>query len=487
MVIGNSEEKNLIHNVIDFIIDKQNISDCLAPEIPSEILKQIEIFPQEGETMAQLSFELCNNIVPYCSNFHSSAFVGFPDAGNSMAGLLGSIVSDLLQQNLINATFCSPMGTRVEMVVIKWLRQLVGYEVFNNNSVETVGGIVTTGGTLSNTVAMLLARIHKSHESYINGITNPDEFAVVVPQGIDHYSITSALHWTGCGKQIIEVPTQNYRYDLNALKKTLEQYKKRIMCVVAYAGDSRTMTIEDLQGVYNIVKNTDEDIWLHVDACNGFCLCFSEVLRNKLKGIHLWDSISMDPHKMMMLPYTASVLLVKKPADMIAIRTKSDLIMNDGMSLGEITPFLGSKPWMSLKIWCVMKQYGINGLGQIMERRYSLAQYLRKKLLSRSDFKVINPVDGFSVVFMYCPKNINLSIDKINQLNLLIYEKMLKEKKFYLHQFSLIDQYSEMADGAVVHPLRFFSGNETLTEERIDEIIEYVAQKGREICEKGIY
>ncbi len=486
MLIENVEEKKLIHNMIDFIVDKQ-VDTCLAPEIPDEISFQIGNFPKKGETISQLYSEICTNIVPFCSDFHNSSFMGFPDAGNSIAGLLGAVASDFLQQNLINATFCSPIGTVVEMAVIKWLRQLIGYSVTDEKSVENVGGIITTGGTLSNSVAMLLARIRKSPESYINGIKNPKEFAVVVPQGIDHYSITGALHWTGCGRQIIEVPTKEFRYNLDELKKTLKEHKNRVMCVVAYAGDSRTMTIEDLKGVYNVVKNVDKNIWLHVDACNGFCFCFSDVLKNKLNGIQLWDSISMDPHKMMMLPYTASVLLVREPSDMVKIRTKSDLIMNDGMSLGEITPFLGSKSWMSLKIWCVMKQYGVDGLGKVMERRYELAQYLNKKLLKRSDFKVLNQVDGFSVVFMYYPEKLDFDIDKINSINVLIYKKMLEEKNFYLHQFPLVDQYAIVSDGAVLKPLRFFSGNENISETKIDEVIEYVVRKGEDVCEKGIY
>lgn len=487
MAFVNVEEKELLHSLIDFVMEKQDTASCLGNEIIDDDLNDITLFPKKGESLSNLYQNICEKIIPCCSDFHNSSFMGFPDSGNSMAGMMGAICSDLLQQNLINATFCSPIGTRIEMAVIKWFRKLIGYEVARDDSVENIGGIVTTGGTLSNTIAMLLARIHKLPKSYVNGVTNPDNFAVVVPQGIDHYSITSALLWTGCGKQVIEVPTANYRYDLNALREILEKNKEKIMCVVAYAGDSRTMTIEDLEAVYNIVKSVDERIWLHLDACNGFCFSFSEKLKYKLKGINLWDSISMDAHKMMMIPYTASILLVRNQESMTSIRSKSDLIMNDGMSLGEITPFLGSKSWMSFKIWCVMKKYGVEGLGKVMERRYELAKYLQKKLLSSPDFKILNEVDGFSVVFLYCPDRFHLNKGGMNCLNILIYKKMLEERKFYLHQFPLIDQCLIVSDRETVYPLRFFSGNELLTEEKIDEMIEYVIKIGEEIYEKGIY
>ena len=486
MSFVHSKERELLHHIIDYVMEKENTS-CLGEEITEEVLKNVSTFPVQGKTMEELYQEITEDIIPYCSDFHNPTFMGFPDAGNSMAGMLGSVTADLLQQNLLNATFCSPMGTRIEMAVIKWFRRLVGYEVIQEDSVENVGGIVTTGGTLSNTAAMLLARIRKSPESYVNGIIEPKKFAVVVPKGIDHYSITSALHWIGCGRQVIEVPTENYHYNFKALKEALEVHKENIMCVVAYAGDSRTMTVENLEAVHNIVKSIDEKIWLHLDACNGFCLAFSNKLKEKLQGMEKWDSISMDPHKMMMMPYTASILLVKDSTYTTAIRSKCDLIMNDGMSLGEITPFLGSKSWMSLKIWCVMKQYGIEGLGKVIEKRHEMAKYLQRKLASRLDFKVLNQVDGFSVVFMYCPKDCKLTLKELNRLNIIIYEKMLEEKKFYLHQFPITDQCAVVSEREMVYPLRFFSGNELLSVELIDEMIDRVAQKGEEIYEKGIY
>ena len=84
------------------------------------------------------------------------------------------------------------------------------------------------------------------------------------------------------------------------------------MCVVAYVGDSRTMSIDNLQEIYNIVKGEDENIWLHADACHGFSLAFSKKLKSKVKGLELFDSISTDPHKVLMIPYTLSALLIKK-------------------------------------------------------------------------------------------------------------------------------------------------------------------------------
>ena len=99
-------------------------------------------------------------------------------------------------------------------------------------------------------------------------------------------------------------------------------------------------------------------IWLHADACHGFSLGFSDTLKHKIKGIERFNSITTDPHKVMNSPYTISALLVRDPAVMKTISSTSDLIMQEDFAFGQITPFLGSRPWMSLKLWFVMKNLG---------------------------------------------------------------------------------------------------------------------------------
>ena len=69
------------------------------------------------------------------------------------------------------------------------------------------------------------------------------------------------------------------------MKKTIEKYKGKIMAVVCYVGDSRTMTIENLKEVYSIVKELDPNIWLHADACHGFSLAFSNKLKKRIQKL----------------------------------------------------------------------------------------------------------------------------------------------------------------------------------------------------------
>lgn len=440
--------------------------------------------PDTGTAVEKLIKKFEENYLPFCSNFSSPYFMGFPDAGNSLYGLIGSIFSDMLQQNLINSNFCSPIATLMEINVIQWLRNFVGYDCKHVEYIDDVGGIITAGGTMSNTIAMMLARESHKINTMITGVKNPDDFKVIIPKNIAHYSISSSLQWIGCGNNIIEVETAEYRYSISSLKKALKKYKGKIMAVVLYAGDSRTMTIEHIETIYNIVKNYDSTIWIHADACNGFCLSFSEKYKHLLNGIDKCDSITLDPHKMMQLTYTASCLLVRNPNALKLIKTKSDLIMTEKLAFGQITPFLGSKSWMSLKLWFAMRGLGKNGLEKNINNKYDLTQQFKHILMSSNDFVVLNEVQAFSICFMYIGNQSVSNINEINNINKLIYNEIMKEGIYYLHQFPLIDDKKVLTNGDILYPLRFFSGNEYLTINDIKQLIKYIRNKGKQIINK---
>ena len=445
-------------------------------------LENLTKLPVNGLSVDKTIEEFNKDILPYCTNFASSKFMGFPDAGNTISGITGSIISDFMQQNIINSSFCAPIATFTEIAVIKWLRELIGYPITVINNIWDVGGIITYGGTGSNTTALLLARENFKKGTMEKGVRNPKNYKVIIPKGIGHYSIKSGLMWIGCGANVIEVDTKDFKYDLDKLKETLIKYKGKVMCVVAYVGDSRTMTIDNLEKIHDLVKSIDENIWLHADACHGFSLAFSKKLKNKIKGLELFDSISTDPHKVLAVPYCISALLVKNPQKMKLITSTSDLIMQEDFAYGQITPFIGSKSWVSLKIWFSIKSLGINGYAKIIEKRVAMAKYLKEEIDKTEDFVVINDVDINSVVFMYIG-NIKNDIERLNNLNLSIYNKIMEEGEYYLHKFTIPDNKGIIKKDTILIPLRYMSGNDNVTKKNISDMIKYIRKIGMKIEE----
>ena len=483
----NKEEvKKELNKVIDIGVNFKCQENFAQNKFTEEQIQELLEMPIEGIELDKLIEKFKKEILPYCSNFSTINFMGFPDAGNSIAGLSGAFFSDLLQQNLINSSFCAPIATFMEIAVIKWLRELVGYNIKPIKNIYDVGGIITYGGTGSNATAMLLARENHIKNTMSNGVTNPNDYKVIIPNGIGHYSIKSSCMWLGCGDNIIEVPTNNFKYDLEKLREVIKNNKGKIMCVVAYVGDSRTMSIENLQEVYEVVKSEDKNIWLHADACHGFSLAFSEKLKNKIKGLELFDSISTDPHKVLMIPYTLSALLIKEPDKIKMISSTSDLIMQEPYAFGQITPFIGSKSWISLKAWFVLKNLGVREIGNIIERRHNMAMFLGDEINKSNDFVLLNDININSVVFMYVgnKNNIKYNIDELNNINKQIKETIDDEKIYYLHQFSIPDNLGVLQKNTVVYPLRYMSGNDNIQQSDIKKMLSYVRKKAEEIVNK---
>lgn len=470
--------KEAINIGLNFKLDSKVNEKHFTKSMIDDLLK----LPLDGSNTDKVLNEFYDEILPYCTNFSSNNFMGFPDAGNSIAGITGSIISDFMQQNLINSSFCAPIATFTEIAVINWLREIIGYKISNIENIWDVGGIITYGGTGSNTTAMLLARENYNKNTMWLGVRNPEDYKIIIPKGIGHYSIRSASMWIGCGDNIIEVDTIDFKYDLKKLKKALKENKGKVMCVVAYVGDSRTMTIDHLKDIYELVKSIDKNIWLHADACHGFSLAFSNKLKHKIAGIELFDSISTDPHKVLAIPYCISALLVKDPEKMKLITSTSDLIMQEDFAYGQITPFIGSKSWISLKLWFAIKSIGIKGYGKIIEKRCMMANYLKKKLEESNEFVVLNDVNINSVVFMYVKdkKHYN-DVNDLNSLNLAIYNKMLSDGKYYLHKFTIPDNKGVIKKDYTLTSLRYMSGNDNITKTDINDMIKYIKKIAKEV------
>ena len=267
------------------------IRDLLVDELPDH--------PTAPDAVLKL---FVDEVLPLCKNEASPRFLGFGDTGDDPAALAGAILAMLTQQNLINQSFDSPSATFIEIAVLRWLRTLLGFAnppVSNVLTVWDVGGVITHGGTASNTAAMMLAREEKVPGTMQGGVVDADQFGVIVPHGISHYSTASALTWIGVGARTVAVDTRGFRYDLVRLKETLHAHRGRIMAVVAYAGDSRTQTVDDLCAVHEVVREADPRIWLHADACWGLVCALSPRLRPLINGIELFDSVTVDPHKVM--------------------------------------------------------------------------------------------------------------------------------------------------------------------------------------------
>ncbi|OKJ52622.1 pyridoxal phosphate-dependent decarboxylase family protein [Streptomyces sp. CB02261] len=467
---------------VDFKLDDQVTRKRLAPAEIRDLL--VTDLPVEPTCVPAVVQELVDTVLPMCNNEASPRFLGFGHTGADVAALAGGLLALFAQQNLINQSFAAPSATFTEIAVIRWLRDLIGFTNPAAADVKTVwdvGGVTTYGGTGSNTTAMMLARENLAPGTMHNGVTDATRMHIVVPAGIGHYSVKSALEWIGCGGRIIEVPTSGYRYDLTALEHTLKERRGEVMSVVAYTGDSRTHTVENLRAVHDITRAIDPRIWLHADACWGLMCAFAPELAHKLTGIENFDSVTVDPHKVMDIPYAMSALLVRDPASLRLVSSYSDLIMQEDFAFGQVTPFIGTKEWSSVKLWAMMRAHGRRGLADLMRRRLITTRTFTGLVDDNSRLLRLNDPDMTAVVFMYLPTGhdpLRPDVERINAISKAIHARILEEGRWHFHQFSLPDDTGRIQQDATLHPLRFMGNNGRITESHMRDALAYVTGLG---------
>lgn len=459
----------LVGALIEFKLSQKPIP-ALSKSVEDELLGFS--ISNEGENLRNITAQFIREVVPQCSNFSNPAFLGFPDSGNGMAALLGSVAADFLNANLINQTFCAPAASLIEMGMLNWLRTEVGYESRKVSTAVEIAGCFTNGGTISNAIAMIAAR-EKFRAS--RRVDSSKRGIIVVPETISHYSIRASNFWIGADADVVVCPSREFRYDLEALDRCLSEHGANVMAIVSYACDSRTGTIDRFREIAHLRDRHSHEAWLHVDACHGFPLLFDEILRKKLYGIELADSITLDPHKVLMVPYTLSAVLFRSINGFRALRTKSDLIMSEPYSLGQTTPLIGSKSWISLKLWFQLKAFGRNGLRDLVRGRHEQATALAEKLASRADFVVLAKPDNNAVVFQYIGQAPAIIEPACSELNRAIHAHLLSAGLSHVHTFPL---YVNGESEAPVFPLRIYFGNPSTTEDETAALIDTIAATG---------
>ena len=494
----------LVNKAVELGLDFKNgilfENGLVNPKSQSEISNQIyEDLPQESIPFHKLLEEYKNKVLDGSVNWSWKGFMAFPDSGNSIAANIGHFMQGMSQQNLCNSRHISPTATFVEIQIINWLRQLLGFDVQRNpKSLFEIGGVYAPGGVLSNTIALLVARENKFKECIKKGIrVDTSKFKMVLPKGIGHYSSRAAMGWLGLGTDnvVFVDTTPNFTLNQEFLKEEIKKAKKKgetIFCVTAYAGDSRSMAIDDFKALSDITRK--EGIWLHADACHGSSLAFSDKLRPMIKGLEYADSVTLDPHKVFWSPYNLSYVLFRDVAALKPVSGVSDLITNEEFSFGQISPFLGSWGFHGLKLWFTIKHMGLKNIGKYIDLRKIRAEYLHGKLSNLNGFYRFNDVTINSVIFLYMPDEYRLGILKgndemvilVNDLNKNIRERLFESENYFVHTFIVPDFANVLGLGNQIEwqVLRVMIGNPLTDEKTLDSFLEVLGKVAKEEYKK---
>ena len=316
--------------------------------------------------------------------------------GRQGKAVLGDLLAVMLNNSMYTYKVAGPQ-VGIEQEIIRKSCDLIGYGSKSN-------GTFPTGGSMSNYMAMVMARDAKDPNSRLDGMSKP---IVVYTSKESHYSIAKNASFSGIGRNNIRYIQADSKGKM--IPEKLEAQINADMregfiptFVNVTAGTTVLGAFDPIDKIADITEKYK--IWLHVDGayCGG--VIFSSKYKHLAMGIERSQSFSYNAHKMLGTPLTCSIILVndKKQLHDSFSNDADYLYQTDGddFNLGK-TSFQCGRRNDALKFWTLWKSVGTNGLKQIVDQQFELADVALEYIRSNSDYTLYSFDDSISVCFNY--------------------------------------------------------------------------------------
>jgi len=345
-----------------------------------------EPLPRDPQSVGDVLARLERDVLPDCNRLTHPRSMGHQVSAPLPVAVWTEALTAAVNQS--GAVWeMSPVGTVIETQVVRWMCALAGFGA-------DAGGTFTSGGTEATFAGLLAARQFAMPDAWTNGVgANPP---VVVCGEHSHYGVSRAIGELGVGtNHAVVIPSRDYRMDTEALARELarlEREGRKVMAVVATAGTTATGSFDDLDAIGRLCE--ERGIWLHVDGAHGASALLSAAHRHRLAGIDRARSIAWDPHKMMLMPLTASVVLVKDEADLEAAFSQRAPYLfhaSDGRRWDQgLRSFTCSRRIDAFKVWVAIQRHGAEGFGAIYDHLCANASALHAAVCARPDFEALH-------------------------------------------------------------------------------------------------
>lgn len=320
--------------------------------------------------------------------------------------------------------FTGPGPVRMENQLLRWVADLVGYPA------EAAGNIAS-GGSIANLVAIATAR--DAH-----GLKGADlATAVVYLTEQAHHCLEKALRIAGLGEVVVRHVglDDGWRMRADLLAQTIERDKAaglRPWLVIASAGTTDTGAVDPLAAIGAVARGAG--CWFHVDAAYGGFFLLTEHGRRAFGGIEASDSVVLDPHKSLFLPYGSGIVLVRSAQALLATHHYFANYMQDAarvaseISPADVSPEL-TKHFRALRMWLPLKLLGVAPFRAALEEKLLLARYFRQRVPALG-FEVGPEPDLSIVTFRYHPDGV--SPERADELNQAIIDYVRQDGRVFL-------------------------------------------------------
>ena len=328
--------------------------------------------PEEGVPFEKLFRKLFSQIIPASLNTASPGYLAYIPSG----GIVHAAIADLMAaatNRYVGVWIAAPGLVQIEENVIQWFATMLGMP-------KTAGGLLLTGGSLANLVATITARREKLPPDFLRGTMYTSEEA--------HHSVLKAAILAGIlPENVRSIPTdEHFRIRGDALCTAIEQDRlagKTPFMIVAHGGTTNTGAVDDLHEVANVAQA--ENCWLHVDAAYGGFFALTERGRQTLAGIERADSVTLDPHKGLFLPYGTGCLIVRDREALRRAHAVPAAYMPPMQEDADLVDFCELGPELSrdvrgLRVWLPLTMHGAGVFRDALNEKLDLARYATDEL-----------------------------------------------------------------------------------------------------------
>ena len=337
--------------------------------------------PEEGTEAGPLLDLLFEKAIPASFNNAGPGFLAYIPGGGQPYAAAADLIASAVNR-YVGVFAPAPALVQLETNVIRWFARAVGYP-------RSAGGFLTSGGSLANFSAVVAARHERLPEDFLKGTL------YVSDQG--HHCIRKAALLAGFpAANVREIPSDGeFRMRLDALADRVARDRAEGLTpflVAASAGTTNTGAVDDLDALAGFAEK--EGLWLHADAAYGGFFALTARGRSALSGLPRADSIVLDPHKGLFMPYGSGCLLVKDPGALRRSHSVSAHYMPgmqddpDSVDFCEISPEL-SRNFRGLGIWLALKLCGLAAFRASLDEKLDLA---------REAVEAVRAIPGMTIV-----------------------------------------------------------------------------------------
>lgn len=426
----------VLEMIYDFFQEKEGLHRKISlPEL-AEIFNQTAM-PESPHLIRDVLKEIKDKVTVHSVKVGNPYYIGHMTSAIPYFMILLEMIIASLNQNQVKIE-TAKASSFVERELIAWVHRMIfnKSEAFYRRNIQNPRvalGNVTSGGTMSNLTALLVAREKAlPADSRFPGVRKAGmEQAlrhygftrlVVLTSKRGHYSIQKSANLLGLGEEnVIEVPVDtDNRININRLKTTIRAIKRtdrakatrtKIMAIVGIAGTTETGNVDNLTELADIAGH--EGAFFHVDAAWGGSAMIVDEYKPLFQGIEAADSVSVDFHKLLYCPMTMSIVVFRNERDLHHLKQVSQYVnRRESVDTGRFT-IEGSRPFSCLKPWASLKIMGKDGYKLLFEQAHQAMLTFRKILEDSGNFEILNDPELFILNYRFVPQFIMEELDAL--------------------------------------------------------------------------